>query len=149
MYDEARHDPAMAGVMQADWASMDSPPGAVTRRSPRQVLIVDDNDDGRDVLCDLLGSYGFQVASARNGVEALAYLSDRRPALILLDLMMPEMNGWELLARLEGDPRLAAIPVAVISASHDRPARARYFLRRPYDIDRMLEMVREHCGEEM
>src|SRR5689334_140843 len=90
--------------------------------TPRRetVLIVDDDAELRDTFRDVLSDHGFAALCARNGREALTLLT--RPAVgaalptaILLDLKMPEMNGWELLARLRASRSLAAIPVLVVS----------------------------------
>ena len=86
------------------------------------VLIVDDDDDIRESFSELLADEGFTVGEASNGADALAYLeSHALPNLIVLDLMMPVMDGVEFRRRQLVDPRWAAIPVLVMSAS-DRGA---------------------------
>jgi len=112
------------------------------------VLVVDDDDDVRETLRACLEEEGFVVRTARNGLEALAQLSDGTPpGLILLDLMMPEMNGWEVLERLRSDQARSAIPVAVMSGSHRGEVRsANYVVPKPFDLTSMVELVREHCN---
>lgn len=92
---------------------------------------------------------GNRVITASNGREALGLLQERPPpCLILLDLMMPVMDGWQLRAALRRDPRLAEIPVIVVSAvSEEMAARlgAADFLPKPIDIDKLVEAVCEHC----
>ena len=82
-----------------------------------KLLIVDDDASIREVLALILGEEGFQVTLARNGQEALAYLTKESGWIVLLDLMMPVLSGWEVLERLQADPRLRDHHhVAVMSA---------------------------------
>lgn len=113
------------------------------------VLIVDDDDDVRETLRACLEEEGFAVRTARNGLEAFAQLSaGTPPGLILLDLMMPEMNGWEVLERLRSDQERAAIPVAVMSGSHRGEVRtANYIVPKPFDLVAMIDLVRGHCNQ--
>lgn len=81
------------------------------------VLVVDDDRDVCDLIQAALAGKGYKTIVAGNGREALDYLKSRapRPKLILLDLMMPEMNGWEFRKVQQSDPALAGIPVAIIT----------------------------------
>ncbi|OGR53278.1 MAG: hypothetical protein A2049_06415 [Elusimicrobia bacterium GWA2_62_23] len=81
------------------------------------VLVVDDDKDIRELICSSLAGEGYKTAFAGNGKEALAYLrsSAPRPGLILLDLMMPEMSGWEFRKLQQEDPAISGIPVAIIT----------------------------------
>ena len=81
------------------------------------ILVVDDDPESRELLSDLLNKEGYLVVCAEDGRQALDYMSSSTPGLILLDLMMPKMSGWEFLAQQKNDPRLASIPVVVISGS--------------------------------
>src|SRR5438445_696734 len=86
----------------------------------RDVLLVDDDFEICDTLSQLLQDEGYSVATASNGLEALHYLRGATlPRLILLDLMMPVMNGWQFRHEQQRDPELASIPLVVLSA--DRP----------------------------
>ncbi len=126
---------------------------AVTQIGPREgakVLIVDDDFALRDALCAALEGEGFAVAAVSNGQEALDYLrSGARPSLVLLDLMMPVMNGWEFRAQQRQDPQLADIPVIVLSAfarSGDEELRGiGQFLRKPFQLADLLAAVRSYC----
>lgn len=82
----------------------------------KTVLIVDDNEDNRIVLARRLERQGLQVAAAENGLQALSMLEDQEYDLVLLDIMMPEMNGYQVLEHLKEDPDLRHIPVIIISA---------------------------------
>jgi CheY-like chemotaxis protein len=122
-----------------------------TRRSDapkKTVLLVEDDPDIQQTLTDLLEQSGYLTESASNGRQALRLLREgARPALILLDLMMPIMNGWELRAELLNDPNLATIPVIVISASLGSSAvlsQTAAFVRKPVDVDALLATV-ERC----
>jgi CheY-like chemotaxis protein len=88
------------------------------------VLVVEDNDDVREVLGCLLRAHGFQVREAANGREALDLLTSeiQEPCLVLLDLMMPVMSGWQLLAELDETSCHTSSEVIIISAVADRAA---------------------------
>jgi CheY-like chemotaxis protein len=114
------------------------------------VLVVDDDPDIRETLREVIEAEGFPVATAANGRAAMESLrAGPRPALVVLDLMMPTMSGWEVLAAMRGDRALADIPVAVISASGGRtvPPGATHFMRKPIDLDALLEVVRDPHGK--
>lgn len=114
-----------------------------------RILVVEDDQDIRDSLQQVLELEGYQVSSAANGKEGLeALASSAKPCLILLDLMMPVMNGWEFLAVQHGDSRLAAIPVIVVSAAGDRArsTEANGYLKKPIDLKLLLEMVHRYCS---
>jgi DNA-binding response OmpR family regulator len=116
------------------------------------VLIVDDDAELRDTFRDALSAHGYAALCARNGREALQLLTRPAPgvcvpAAILLDLMMPEMNGWELLARLRASRSLADIPVLVVSVCD--AARAlegvASYLEKPVEIGALLDALRVCC----
>jgi CheY-like chemotaxis protein len=116
----------------------------------RTVLVVEDDPDVQEVVGECLKIHGYNVAQASNGAEALQYLShlrgDPAPSLILLDLMMPTMNGREFLARRVGYPDLAQIPVVVLTAASDpryelRDLPPTSVLRKPFDLEVLLARV--------
>jgi CheY-like chemotaxis protein len=114
------------------------------------VLVVEDDEDIREGLLDLLADSGYQSVGARDGREALQKLTQIQPCLILLDLMMPVMDGRAFRAEQLRDPSLAKIPVVVISAYHDvgeqaRDMNAAKLLRKPVDAEELLRTVAEHC----
>jgi len=116
-----------------------------------QVLIVEDDRDTREMLEHFLELEGFAVRTAANGEAALATLrSGDRPCVILLDLMMPVMNGWQFRAAQTQDPAFAAIPVVVVTAAGSRTEiptiAADGWLPKPVDLERLLETVRPFCG---
>jgi two-component system, chemotaxis family, chemotaxis protein CheY len=108
------------------------------------VLVVDDDDAIRLVVCDLLSLHGCRVVEACNGAEALEVLAaDRSIDVILLDLMMPVLDGRATLERLQNDLELAAIPVVVMTASSPFPAQLppSRVLAKPFSVDALLEVV--------
>jgi CheY-like chemotaxis protein len=112
-------------------------------------LLVEDSQDVRESACALLEENGNTVSCAANGREALDWLSaNEAPCLILLDLHMPEMNGFEFAEALARHPTWSEIPVVVmtaLSAADGLELRAREFLPKPYAIERLLRTTR-HCA---
>ncbi|MBS2031497.1 MAG: response regulator [Deltaproteobacteria bacterium] len=112
-----------------------------------QVLVVEDDPDVADMLTELLGLEGYRVLQAREGREALAMLrGGALPDVILLDLMMPEMNGWQFRQAQLADERFANVPVVVLSADTLTREKALALgasvgLRKPVDIERLLEVL--------
>lgn len=114
------------------------------------ILIVEDDPDIRETLQHLLETAGYRAPAAGNGKEALELLdSIERPCLILLDLMMPVMDGWAFLTALDQDERLSHLPIVIVSAYTDKAVsleRAEQVLKKPVDIHALMEVVRQHCG---
>jgi CheY-like chemotaxis protein len=113
------------------------------------VLIVEDDADLREMMAQLLTLEGFSAAAVSNGREALAYLrANAAPDVILLDLMMPVMDGWEFRREQQRDTGMAEVPVIVLSAL-DQPraedVHADAFIKKPLDFDRLLELIRRYC----
>jgi CheY-like chemotaxis protein len=112
---------------------------------------VEDEDDTRDAMLELLSRESYAALGAANGVEALRLLTRGRvPAVILLDLRMPVMDGWELCRVLQSSPNLAEIPIAIVSAmSEPRGLPERRYdaglFRKPLDLDLLLKTVRACC----
>jgi CheY-like chemotaxis protein len=123
--------------------------GGEVRARPRvanagpMVLVVEDDFALREALSERLGEEGFQVRSAGDGLQALAAISVRRPDVIVTDLMMPEMSGWELIAELERRPDLRSIPVIVVTASGHAPALSRHVpvLYKPVKADALIGAI--------
>jgi CheY-like chemotaxis protein len=112
------------------------------------VLVVDDDQELRDILGVLLTNEGYDMLGCVDGVDALQRLkSGARPALILLDLMMPRMDGRRFRELQRQEPALAAIPTVLMTASRNVdgiPADAVIF--KPLEFDQLLDIVRHHCG---
>lgn len=112
------------------------------------MLVVDDDDDLRETVAEILEDAGYCVLCAADGREALARLDELNgePCLVLLDMMMPGMNGAELLEALRAAQRLAALPVVAFSANVQRAPGTRRLLRKPVSIAALLGVVAEFCG---
>jgi CheY-like chemotaxis protein len=110
----------------------------------RTVLLVEDDEDTRLSLAELLAEHGYDVAPASNGLEAKRYLQvNPRPSCIVLDLWMPVMDGWTFASSVAGDIR-PAVPMMVITAAESHwgyPIHPRYVLRKPLDSAKFLGMV--------
>ena len=113
------------------------------------VFVVEDDHDTRDMLGRFLELEGFRVEVAANGQQALERLSAGiQPCVILLDLMMPVMDGWQFRRQQVLDAHLAEIPVIVVSAAgKDRMAGidAHGYLAKPVDLEQLLEQVSHYC----
>ena len=117
--------------------------------SSATVLLVEDDEELRDIVADLLEDGGYDVVPARNGKQAIDYLTNARqmPALILLDLMMPIVNGWECLRVIKSDGRFASIPVVVTTANKgDRPPAVDAVLTKPFGVGDLLTTVLHFAG---
>lgn len=109
-----------------------------------RVLVIEDERDIREALAEALSYEGYDVVVAANGREALRKLDGRPlPDVILLDLVMPEMSGWEFRQVQVRDPALCGIPVVVVSASDPGAARPDRHLPKPFAIDALFDTVAE------
>jgi len=119
----------------------------------KTILVVDDELDIVDVLSDLLTAEGYRVVTATNGREGLARLADAeaRPDLVLLDRMMPVVDGAEMRRAMRADPLLAAIPVVMMSAAEGRRLSQELgcaaFLKKPFDLGSLLDTVARLAGQ--
>ncbi|HZI09579.1 MAG TPA: response regulator [Myxococcus sp.] len=116
--------------------------------SQRSILVVEDDPDIREALSELLGFEGYEVITASNGQEGLDALATmRQPCLVLLDLMMPVLTGYEFLERLRVTGTISLVPVLVLTASHvtETPAGAVGLLRKPVEMNHLLSTVARYC----
>lgn len=124
---------------------------AIAQHGRGDVMVVEDDFSIRETLRELLEEEGYRVTQAANGAEALARLrSNGTPRLILLDLMMPVMDGWEFRHAIESDPRLSAIPVIVLSADHGLAQKVgamhvQGYLAKPFELDQLLDTVERYA----
>ena len=129
-----------------------SPQQARAVTEGKRILIVDDDRDLREALSEILRDEGYDVAGAADGGEALDRLRRdfHRPALILLDLTMPVMNGWQFREEQRRDPDLSAIPVVVLSAGDHLPEQMgplgiQEYVRKPIELDHLLAAIERYC----
>jgi len=128
--------------------------GEVVLGTPRKplILVIEDHELARRALAALLSTMGYEVAEAANGREALATLAtEARPDVILLDLVMPIMDGWEFMKRQRLDWRLCTIPTIVISGvpSHDPRCLEMPIVRllpKPYTIEQLMAAIEAECS---
>jgi CheY-like chemotaxis protein len=117
----------------------------------KEILIIDDDDDFREALEAALTPAGFRIQHAANGVEALQVLRGESyvPCAMLIDLMMPEMDGWQLLNELGRDPALARIPSAVVSAARDAGSLPKAMIRfsKPCDLGDLIRFLSTACAD--
>ncbi len=116
------------------------------------VMVVEDDPDTRDALCEALGAFGYEALAVENGRAALEALrvTPEQPCIILLDIMMPIMDGWEFRELQQGNAEFAEIPVVFLTA--DLSARKRAlslggvaFLPKPVEVETLLGTIREYC----
>ncbi len=111
------------------------------------VLVVDDDPDILEALAEILEVEGFNIRRARNGQEALQRLEAPLPQLILLDLMMPVMDGWEFAQKLHQRAEGSDIPIIVLSADRNVGTKAKEIgavghLAKPFELNELLDLVR-------
>ena len=113
------------------------------------ILVVEDNDDVREMMSITLQLEGHDVVTACNGRQALDVLHrGADPCMILLDLMMPVMNGWQFQEEVAKDPELCEIPVVIVSAASGERVKntaAAAYIPKPIDVDKLLDVVYDYC----
>jgi len=117
-----------------------------------QILVVEDNEKNMKLFRDVLQASGYQTLEATTGGRALTLAAEHGPAVVLMDIQLPDMDGLETLRRLRSDARTATIPVLAVTAQAMRGDRERFiaagfdaYLSKPVDVDELLDAVRRHC----
>lgn len=122
------------------------------------VLVVDDDPDLVEAVSMKLEAKSFQVEKAYDGVEAMEKIKENRPALVILDVMMPRKNGWEVCEEIKTDNGLKDIVVVLLTAVADSVKTTSYthhdgkttladdYVPKPIDLDALMEIVEDHCG---
>jgi len=126
-------------------------PSAATRAA--MVMVVDDSLTVRRVTQRLLEREGYRVVTAKNGIEALERLAGERPVVLLTDIEMPRMDGFDLVRNVRGDARLADLPVIMITSRIAQKHRdyateigVQHYLGKPYSEDELLDLVARYAG---
>lgn len=116
---------------------------AVTQRAPARgrLLIVDDDEDVREMMQDVMERRGYEVIAVDSGADALALLAYDMPELILLDLEMDDINGWEVLGALERHPMFGKFRVVVVSGAHGRVPKWAGYLKKPFKVEALEELL--------
>lgn len=116
------------------------------------ILVVDDDADFREALCEVLVEAGYPVEQAGDGAQALAKVAEEVPGIILLDLKMPGIDGWGVMERLRADPRAAGVPILILSAygfewESELLGAQGYIPKADVKLDGILERVRKAAGD--
>jgi two-component system, chemotaxis family, chemotaxis protein CheY len=116
------------------------------------VLVVDDDPDILEALSEILEAEGFEVRRAKNGLEALERLGPTAPDLVLLDLMMPVMDGWEFAQKMRQKDEYGRVPIIVLSADRNVGNKAKEIgavghLAKPFELNDLLDMVRSYLPQ--
>jgi two-component system cell cycle response regulator DivK len=117
----------------------------------KRILVVEDQEDNRQILRDLLSSANYEMTEAENGQEALDAVAKERPDLILMDIQLPIMDGYEATRRIKGNPATKDIPIIVVTSyalSGDegkaRDAGCDAYVTKPYSPRQLLAKIREY-----
>lgn len=124
--------------------------GTIPVQAAGPILVVEDESAIREAVVEFLESEGYRVHGVSHGAEGLAWLRRERAAVVLVDLVMPVMNGAELLERLRADPELRVVPVVLMTAAMPVPGErtppADTILRKPFELEDLLAAVARHCA---
>jgi CheY-like chemotaxis protein len=115
-------------------------PSLIAQRYGR-VLVVDDDADVRELMQDVLERHGFEVVAVESGAEALGYLAHDTASLILLDLEMDDINGWEVLSVLKRHPAFGSFRVVVVSGASGTVPKWAGHLRKPFRVEALLKLL--------
>jgi len=120
---------------------------------PKKVLVVEDDMDNRRIVVKVLSVEGYHVIEAADGIEALARAREERPDLILMDLALPNLDGWEATRQLKSDPATRSIPVVALTAfamrgdeEQARAAGCDDYLPKPVRPAAIREIVKTYTG---
>jgi chemosensory pili system protein ChpA (sensor histidine kinase/response regulator) len=153
-YGTQAHHAAQQGVMASATASaLEVRKAASEAQHHATVLVVDDSLTVRRVTKRLLEREGFRVELAKDGLEALEFLAGQRPDIVLSDIEMPRMDGFDLLRNIRNDANLKTLPVVMITSriaekhrEHATQLGADHYLGKPYDDKELLGLVRRYAG---
>ena len=119
----------------------------------KKILVVEDTEDNRQILRDLLGMAGYDMIEAHDGAEGVAKATEHRPDLILMDIQMPVMDGYEATRQIKANPDLKAIPIVAVTSyalsgdeQKTRDAGCDAYIAKPYSPRQMLAKVKEILG---
>jgi two-component system cell cycle response regulator DivK len=116
----------------------------------KHILVVEDQEDNRQILRDLLASTDYEITEAENGLEALAAVAKHRPDLILMDIQLPILDGYEATRRIKADPELRSIPIIAVTSyalsgdeAKAREAGCDAYVPKPYSPRQLLAKINE------
>ena len=121
----------------------------------KTVLIIEDEEDAAELFAEMMRVSGFRVVKTSSSAPALALMTDEKPDIVLLDIMMPEISGLDILRQMRRDPALVNIPVIVVSAQsmptdikHSMEAGASMYLTKPVGFIDLKEAVDRALGNQ-
>jgi len=121
----------------------------------KTVLIIEDEEDAAELFAEMMRVSGFRVVKTSSSAPALAMMTDEKPDIVLLDIMMPEISGLDILRQMRRDPALVNIPVIVVSAQsmptdikHSMEAGASMYLTKPVGFIDLKEAVARALGSQ-
>jgi CheY-like chemotaxis protein len=116
----------------------------------QSILVVDDDDDFRQTLAEVLVEAGYPVQQAENGEKALQRAAEEQPGIVLLDLKMPVLDGWGVMERMREDPQMSSVPILILSAYgfewEQELVGAQGYIPKSVGMDEILERVRKAAG---
>jgi two-component system cell cycle response regulator DivK len=119
----------------------------------KRILVVEDQEDNRQILRDLLGSAGYEMAEAENGAQALTAVKAQRPDLIVMDIQLPVLDGYEATRRIKSDPEVSGIPLILVTSyalsgdeAKARAAGCDAYVTKPYSPRQLLAKIKEYLG---
>ncbi len=117
----------------------------------KSILVVEDQEDNRQILRDLLGASDYEMVEAENGQEAIDAVAKKKPDLILMDIQLPVMDGYEATRRIKANPDWKSIPIIVVTsyalsgdAEKARAAGCDDYVTKPYSPRQLLAKIREY-----
>ena len=120
----------------------------------KRILVIEDQEDNRAILRDLLSAVGYELIEAVNGAEGIAKAESEKPDLILMDIQMPLIDGYDATRRIKANPDLKAIPIIAVTSyalsgdeAKTRAAGCDGYIAKPYDPREMLRLIRKFLNE--
>jgi len=116
----------------------------------KRILVVEDTEDNRQIIRDLLSSVGYELIEAADGAEGVAMAQSQRPDLILMDIQLPQMDGYEATRRIRAIPDLARVPIIAVTSyalsgdeAKTREAGCDGYVAKPFSPRQLLAKIRE------
>lgn len=119
----------------------------------KRILMIEDTEDNRQILRDLMASAGYELIEAADGAAGVAMAAEHKPDLILMDIQLPVLDGYEATRRIKANPALRAIPIIAVTSyalsGDEEKARAAGcdgYVAKPFSPRQLLATIREHLG---
>jgi DNA-binding response OmpR family regulator len=119
----------------------------------RDVLVIEDDEEINTLVCEYVTLAGFERRGVLSGSDGLRAARERTPCLVVLDLMLPDLDGFEVCRRLQSEESTHSVPVVILTAMHEQETRKQAeaigvaaYLTKPFDPDRLIDAIRTHAG---